>query len=239
MNAITTYTDELDAALVRAGVPADRRQQVLAEVVAHVRDTGEDPVDAFGAPAEYAHEYAAVDALGAAGATTAAGASTTGTSPAAPAIPAPIPVVVQVVLALLGLLVCVPGLLMLLGLTMAVGQTPATVLLAWAAGLLALVGLAVVTHRRVARRPTWWSQLLVALGALGAIGAWILVCASTGFSTVGGWSECDPSGHCVDHDTSTRWLGMHVQNALALAGAVAYVGVCLALLTRTRRRERG
>jgi hypothetical protein len=43
-------------------VPGERIGQILAEVEAHVADTGADPVEAFGEPGEYAATYVAVAA---------------------------------------------------------------------------------------------------------------------------------------------------------------------------------
>lgn len=48
------YRRELLTALRLRDVDADRIGEVLAEVDSHVAETGEDPRDAFGAPADYA-----------------------------------------------------------------------------------------------------------------------------------------------------------------------------------------
>ncbi|WP_432545751.1 HAAS signaling domain-containing protein [Kineococcus sp. SYSU DK004] len=53
------YTEKLHVALRLRDVPGERIGQVLAEVEAHVADTGEDPVEAFGPPRRYAREVAA------------------------------------------------------------------------------------------------------------------------------------------------------------------------------------
>ncbi|WP_409483747.1 hypothetical protein [Arsenicicoccus dermatophilus] len=54
------YADELRGALVRLGVPLAQCEQIVAEVEAHVVDTGERPVEAFGPAGVYAAEHAGV-----------------------------------------------------------------------------------------------------------------------------------------------------------------------------------
>lgn len=54
--AVTAYRDKLLVALRLREVPGDRIGEVLAEVEAHVAETGEDPVEAFGTPRRYADE---------------------------------------------------------------------------------------------------------------------------------------------------------------------------------------
>jgi hypothetical protein len=57
---VTTDLDEYRRQLITAlrmyGVPAPRIGEAVAEVESHLGDTGEDPVDAFGDPDEYARE---------------------------------------------------------------------------------------------------------------------------------------------------------------------------------------
>lgn len=48
------YRQSLIRALRLKDVPGDRIGEIVAEVESHVGDTGEDPVDAFGAPKDYA-----------------------------------------------------------------------------------------------------------------------------------------------------------------------------------------
>jgi hypothetical protein len=48
------YRNQLVIALRMRNVPADRIGEAVAEVESHVADTGEDPVTAFGEPADYA-----------------------------------------------------------------------------------------------------------------------------------------------------------------------------------------
>lgn len=52
-----TYRRELVVALRLRDVPADRVGEIVAEVESHVADTGEDPVEAFGPPKEYADTF--------------------------------------------------------------------------------------------------------------------------------------------------------------------------------------
>ncbi|KAA5833635.1 hypothetical protein F1721_15315 [Saccharopolyspora hirsuta] len=52
------YRDELLLALRLHEISGERVGEVLAEVEAHVRETGEDPVEAFGSPREYAAQVA-------------------------------------------------------------------------------------------------------------------------------------------------------------------------------------
>ncbi len=56
------YGQQLLLALRLREVPGPRIAEALAEVDSHVAETGEDPVQAFGPPSEYARELA--DALG-------------------------------------------------------------------------------------------------------------------------------------------------------------------------------
>ncbi|MEV0703443.1 hypothetical protein AB0I53_36775 [Saccharopolyspora sp. NPDC050389] len=53
------YRDELTIALRMHEISGRRVGEVLAEVEAHVAETGEDPVEAFGRPREYAAQVAA------------------------------------------------------------------------------------------------------------------------------------------------------------------------------------
>ena len=53
------YRDELQIALRLHDISGARVGEVLAEVETHVAETGEDPVEAFGSPREYAAEVAA------------------------------------------------------------------------------------------------------------------------------------------------------------------------------------
>lgn len=62
---LRTYTDELLLALRLRDVPGPQIAEALAEVHSHVRETGEDPREAFGPPRAYAVEVA--EALGRAG----------------------------------------------------------------------------------------------------------------------------------------------------------------------------
>ncbi|HEX8497648.1 MAG TPA: hypothetical protein VF661_10695 [Actinomycetales bacterium] len=52
--AVTAYCDELLMALRMKDVPGERIGAVLSETRAHLTDSGEDPVEAFGTPTEYA-----------------------------------------------------------------------------------------------------------------------------------------------------------------------------------------
>ncbi|SFT82404.1 hypothetical protein SAMN04487904_109143 [Actinopolyspora lacussalsi subsp. righensis] len=56
MTAVSSekYRNELMFALRMREVPGDRVGDVLAEVESHVAETGQDPVEAFGTPGEYA-----------------------------------------------------------------------------------------------------------------------------------------------------------------------------------------
>lgn len=54
--AVAAYRDKLLVALRLREVPGDRIGEVLAEVEAHVAETGEDPTEAFGPPRRYADE---------------------------------------------------------------------------------------------------------------------------------------------------------------------------------------
>ena len=61
---LAVYLDNLLIQLRLLEVPGDRIGQVLAEVESHVTDTGQDPVNAFGQPGEYAATYVAVSGSG-------------------------------------------------------------------------------------------------------------------------------------------------------------------------------
>lgn len=56
---IRRYCDDLLLALRMQEVPGQRIGEVITEVRAHLADSGEDPVTAFGAPEEYAASFAA------------------------------------------------------------------------------------------------------------------------------------------------------------------------------------
>lgn len=58
--AVDSYRERLLLALRVRDVPGDRIGEVLAEVEAHVAETGEDPVDAFGTPRRYADQVVGV-----------------------------------------------------------------------------------------------------------------------------------------------------------------------------------
>jgi hypothetical protein len=58
ITGIEKYRRELLTALRLRDVGADRISEVLAEVDSHVAETGEDPREAFGAPADYARVVA-------------------------------------------------------------------------------------------------------------------------------------------------------------------------------------
>jgi hypothetical protein len=60
-----SYRQHLVAALRVSNVPSARIGEAVAEVESHVADTGEDPVEAFGEPAEYARRLS--ESLGPAG----------------------------------------------------------------------------------------------------------------------------------------------------------------------------
>lgn len=53
------YIDNLMFALRMRNVPGEKVGQIVAEVEAHLAESGEDPVDAFGKPREYAKAWAA------------------------------------------------------------------------------------------------------------------------------------------------------------------------------------
>lgn len=57
---LDSYRERLLLALRLRDVPGDRIGEVLAEVEAHVAETGEDPVDAFGPPRRYADQVVRV-----------------------------------------------------------------------------------------------------------------------------------------------------------------------------------
>ena len=59
-DGVRRYRDRLLYSLRMRDVPGERIGQVLAEVEAHVAETGEDPVEAFGPPQEYAVQVVAV-----------------------------------------------------------------------------------------------------------------------------------------------------------------------------------
>ncbi len=52
------YVEELTMRLRMRNLPPERIGQIVAEVEAHVADTGEAPADAFGTPQEYAAQFA-------------------------------------------------------------------------------------------------------------------------------------------------------------------------------------
>lgn len=52
------YIDNLIVALQLRGVPGEKIGQIVAEVEAHVAESGEDPGDAFGKPRDYARTWA-------------------------------------------------------------------------------------------------------------------------------------------------------------------------------------
>ncbi|GAA4890815.1 hypothetical protein GCM10025789_04280 [Tessaracoccus lubricantis] len=54
----TSYTDDLALELRLLDVPGDRIGEILAEVDAHLAETGEEPVQAFGPVKDYAAERA-------------------------------------------------------------------------------------------------------------------------------------------------------------------------------------
>jgi hypothetical protein len=54
----SSYRRDLMLALRARHVPGDRIGDIVAEVESHVADTGEDPVEAFGPPREYAASVA-------------------------------------------------------------------------------------------------------------------------------------------------------------------------------------
>ena len=56
---VRPYSKDLLYALRMRDVPGPRIAEVLAEVDSHVRETGEDPREAFGAPKQYAAEVSA------------------------------------------------------------------------------------------------------------------------------------------------------------------------------------
>ena len=54
----TEYVDELIGQLRLLEVPGDRIGQIMAETESHLAESGEDPVQAFGDPHDYARELA-------------------------------------------------------------------------------------------------------------------------------------------------------------------------------------
>ncbi len=56
-NTMNTYENQLILALRMRSVPGDKIGHIVAEVQAHVAQSGEDPEAAFGAPAEYAKQF--------------------------------------------------------------------------------------------------------------------------------------------------------------------------------------
>ncbi|HEX8488216.1 MAG TPA: hypothetical protein VF642_06720 [Propionibacteriaceae bacterium] len=52
------YADELSEELELRDVPVEAVQSIVAEVLSHSADSGEDPYEAFGAPRDYADAYA-------------------------------------------------------------------------------------------------------------------------------------------------------------------------------------
>lgn len=59
MMTLDKYNDDLHKAMRFHEISGERIGEVLAEVEAHVAETGEDPADAFGAPRDYARQVAA------------------------------------------------------------------------------------------------------------------------------------------------------------------------------------
>jgi hypothetical protein len=57
---LSTYRRDLIVALRMREVPGDRIGEIVAEVESHVTDTGEDPMDAFGRPRDYAASLTSV-----------------------------------------------------------------------------------------------------------------------------------------------------------------------------------
>jgi hypothetical protein len=57
---LSTYRRDLILALRVREVPGDRIGEIVAEVESHVADTGEDPMDAFGRPRDYAASLTSV-----------------------------------------------------------------------------------------------------------------------------------------------------------------------------------
>jgi len=55
---LTTYLDELESALAFRETPLDVIVDVSRQVQSHSVETGEDPYDTFGPPADYARSYA-------------------------------------------------------------------------------------------------------------------------------------------------------------------------------------
>ncbi|MGJ9414182.1 HAAS signaling domain-containing protein [Aeromicrobium sp. CF4.19] len=53
-DTLLTYRQNLVLALRLKDVPGDRIGEIVAEVESHVTETGEDPVEAFGTPKQYA-----------------------------------------------------------------------------------------------------------------------------------------------------------------------------------------
>jgi hypothetical protein len=58
---LTTYRRDLILALRLREIPGDRIGEIVAEVESHVADTGEEPREAFGPPAEYAASFTGVE----------------------------------------------------------------------------------------------------------------------------------------------------------------------------------
>ena len=56
MTSNSTYLDDLVSELRLLDVPGKRIGQIMAEAESHLAESGEDPVEAFGTPAEYARE---------------------------------------------------------------------------------------------------------------------------------------------------------------------------------------
>ncbi|MCQ4121080.1 HAAS signaling domain-containing protein [Rhodococcus tibetensis] len=57
MTTVEKYTQQLIFALRMRDVPGDVIGDAIAQVESHVADTGEDPVEAFGSPREYAATF--------------------------------------------------------------------------------------------------------------------------------------------------------------------------------------
>lgn len=55
---VERYVDNLIFALRMRNVPGERIGEIVAELEAHIAESGEDPADAFGKPREYARTWA-------------------------------------------------------------------------------------------------------------------------------------------------------------------------------------
>lgn len=56
---IDTYLEQLSACLQRYGLESSQIGEIVAEVESHLRESGEDPLEAFGVPDAYAEERVA------------------------------------------------------------------------------------------------------------------------------------------------------------------------------------